>query len=200
MFERNHAMPTLTQRAALGAIAALGLACATPAFAVDIDSAYTDLDIDQCTTMEADDFGVTWACPGYKGIPVMVSESDLRNTISFGFDPESEPAAHQTMPPFNSLGGQIEWRISNKEGQWKPFATIVRFVVDNGPGGEPPKKGEVLVVTQIKPKATCHIAYIDALNNPDPNALARKAADEKAGSFDCDKEPEIIGKFDAWVK
>jgi hypothetical protein len=193
-------MPTLIERAALGAIAALGLFAAPPAFAVDIQSAYTDLDIEQCTTIKSDDFGSLWACPGYKGIPVRVAESDLRNTISFGLDSGHERAAEQTMPPFNSLGGKIEWRISNKEGQWKPFATIVRFFVDNGSGGEPQKQGQVLVVTQVKPGATCHIAYIDALANPGANEMAQKAADEKAGNFDCAKEPEIVGEFKAWGK
>jgi hypothetical protein len=193
-------MPTLIGRAAPGAIAALVLFAAVPVLAADIQSAYTDLDIEQCTTIQADDFGALWACPGYKGTPVRVTEGDLRNTISFGLDSGAERAAEQTMPPFNSLGGKIEWRISNREGQWKPFAAIVRFFVDNGTGAEPQKQGQVLVVTQVKPGATCHIAYIDALANPDANAMAQKAADEKAGDFDCAGEPEIIGEFKAWGK
>jgi len=56
-------------------------------------------------------------------------------------------------------------------------------------------------VTKLAPGATCHIAYVDALANPDANDLARKAADEKASDFDCDKdEPEFVGKFEAWER
>ena len=61
-------------------------------------------------------------------------------------------------------------------------------------------EGQVLVVTKIAPGATCHVAYVDALANPDANELARKAADEKAVDFDCENEPEIVGKFEAWER
>jgi hypothetical protein len=68
---------------------ALTVTCATPAFAQSgFTSAYTDLDIDQCLVLEADDFGASWACPGYKGFPVKVQEGDLRFSISYGFEPE----------------------------------------------------------------------------------------------------------------
>jgi hypothetical protein len=56
-------------------------------------------------------------------------------------------------------------------------------------------------VTKIVPGATCHIAYIDALANPDANELARKTADAKAKDFDCETgEPEYVGKFEAWER
>jgi len=193
-------MPINFARAALFTLASLGVAGASPTHAVDIDSAYTDLDIDQCTTMHSDDFGSVWACPGYKGIPVRIAEGDLRFLVSYGLESAHERAAEQSLPPFNSIGGKIEWRISNKEGQWKPFATILRFFVDKGQGDAPEKQGQVLVVTQIKAGATCHIAYVDALANTDANAMAQKVADEKAGSFDCKNEPEFVGTFSAWKR
>lgn len=193
-------MPLSPAGAALFAITGLGLAALSPAIGATIESAYSDLDIAQCTTVQSDDFGSVWACPGYKGIPVRVAEGDLRFLISYGLESAHERAAEQSLPPFNTVGGKIEWRITNSEGQWKPIATILRFFVDKGQGEALDKQGQVLIVTQIKEGATCHIAYIDALANKDANVLAQKVADEKAGSFDCTKEPEIVGAFSAWER
>lgn len=178
--------------AALGVLASAGQAAAQPA-----QSNYTDVDLNQCTVIESDDFGTMWACPGYRGIPVMISEVDLRMMVSYGLTSTTEKAAQQTLPPFNRLGDKIEWRVSMAEGHLKPFATILRFLTQRE-GTEKP--GEVLVVTRLAPGATCQIAYVDALANPDANAMARKFADEKAAGFDCKKEPEYVGKFEAWER
>jgi hypothetical protein len=97
------------------------------------------------------------------------------------------------------LGPKIEWRLSNKTGGYKPFATILRFYVQRlDDAGNEKSEGQVLVVTKVEPGATCQIAWIDALANPNANELARQAADEKAADFDCANEPEIVGKFEAW--
>ena len=46
---------------------------------------YTALNLNiDCTVMESDDFGSMWACAGLKGMPVMVSEGDLRMFVSYG--------------------------------------------------------------------------------------------------------------------
>ena len=169
------------------------------ALAQQIESSYTDLDLNiHCTVIQSDDFGSTWACPGLKGMPVMVSESDLRMAVSYGLNSTAEKAAKQRLPPPNRLGDKIEWRVSNAEGHWKPFATILRFFTK---AEERDAEGQVLVVTRIEPGATCHIAYVDALANPDADELARKVADEKAKGFDCaTAEPEYVGKFEAWKR
>jgi hypothetical protein len=166
------------------------------ASAQTVISTYTDVDLDTCTVVSADDFGATWACPGYKGIPVMIGEGDLRFFVSYGLTSTTERAAEQTLPPFNHLGPRIEWRIGNVGGQITPFATILRFFVARPDGEE--GEGQVLVVTRLGPGATCHVAYIDASANPNANELARKAADETAQDFDCADEPDIIGAFAAW--
>ncbi|MDB5542033.1 MAG: hypothetical protein JWQ89_3760 [Devosia sp.] len=177
---------------------AAGIMLAGPSAAQQIESSYTDVDLDQCTVIQSDDFGSRWACSGLKGMPVMIAEGDLRMFVSYGLTSTTEKAAEQTLGPFNRLGDKIEWRVSNAEGSWKPFATILRFFTKREEG-EP--EGQVLVVTKIAPGATCHIAYVDALANPDPNGLARKAADTRAKDFDCAKdEPEYIGKFEAWER
>jgi hypothetical protein len=176
----------------LGAASALLLAM--PAQAA-FNSAYSDIDLDQCLVLDSDDFGTQWACPGYKGYPMQVSEGDLRFSIRYGFNIDKEPRG-QTLGPFNELGPKLEWRLSNASGRWLPIATIMRYHTADPESGE--NKGQVLVVTQLVEGNTCHIAYIDALANDNANELARQAAD-KSGKFDCAKdEIETIGAFKAW--
>lgn len=159
------------------------------------NSAYTDINLDQCLVLDSDDFGSSWSCPGYKGYPLMISEGDLRFSLRYGFNIDKEPGG-QTLGPFNHLGPKLEWRLSNRLGRWMPVATIVRYFTADPETGE--DKGQVLVVTQLVEGNTCHIAYVDALANPDANELARKAADG-SGDFDCQSnEVETIGKFEAW--
>jgi len=184
-------------KAGRAALMAAGFASlAGTASAQTVISTYTDIDLDTCTVVSADDFGATWACPGYKGIPVMIGEGDLRFFVSYGLTSTTERAAEQTLPPFNRLGPRIEWRIGNVAGAITPFATILRFFVARPDGEE--GEGQVLVVTKLGPGATCHVAYVDALANSNANELARKAADESAQDFDCANEPDIIGEFAAW--
>lgn len=161
----------------------------------------TPLDLDLCTVVQSDDFGSTWACNGHKGIPVMIAERDQRFMVSFGLTSTTEPAAKQTLPPFNQLGGKIEWRISNASGAYMPFAAIVPYLTEKPETGkEPGPEGRILVVTRIEMGATCQIAWIDAVANADAPELARKTADEKAPDFDCTKPPEIVGAFGAWER
>jgi len=144
-----------------------------------------------------DDFGSTWACPGLKGMPVMVRESQRRFSVSYGLTSTTEKAAGQVLKPESRLGEEIEWRVSNVDGSYRPFATILKFLTKPEGEGE---EGQVLVVTKVAPGATCHVAYVDAVANPDAEKLAQQAADEKARDFDCTKEPEFIGKFEAWTR
>lgn len=168
-----------------------------PAHAQLFNSSYTELKFEDCTVIDTDDFGSTWACPGLKGMPVMARESKLSFRISYGLTSTTEKAAEQTLPVENHPGEEIEWRVSNAEGSYKPFATILKFFTKPEGEGEP---GQVLVVTKVSPGATCQVAYVDAVANPDAEQLAQKAADEKARDFDCAQEPEIIGKFGAWKR
>lgn len=177
----------------------LGLAVsAGSAAAQGNQSAYTDLDLDQCLVMHSDDFGSSWACPGYRGYPVRIAEGDLRFFVSYGFGAPEQPAAGQTLGPFNTLGPKIEWRLRNEGGTWRPFATILRYrldAVEDYPGGE------VLVVTQLGdgPGTQCQIAWVDARANADANELAREAADTLAGDFPCgDSMPRVMGEFAAF--
>lgn len=151
-------------------------------------SAYTDINLDECLVLKADDFGASFSCPGYKGFPLYIAEGDLRFFVSYGFGALDEMAAGQTLPPFNTIGEKLEWRLSNKTGDFKPFATILRYYTQSGDGSEP--DGQVLVVTKIEEGNTCHVAYIDARLTPNANEEARRWADEASESFDC-QEDEI---------
>jgi hypothetical protein len=185
----------MRQLVLLGAMLTALVAPAQAAF----ESAYTDLDLDDCLLLEADDFGARWSCPGYRGYPMFVAEGDLRFFVGYGFEAPRSVAAGQTLPPFNYLGPRVEWRLSNATGRWLPVATIVRFFTDIEAGQG---SNQVLVVTQIDwqdEDNSCHIAYIDATANADANQMARDAADRLAGTFECaGSEIERIGPFEAF--
>ena len=85
---------------------------ASPAFANEKASAYTDIDLGACRSEPADpddplESGVWW-CKGYAGMQVRLSEGDLRFYVSYGADAANEVAASETLPAFNTIGGKIE--------------------------------------------------------------------------------------------
>jgi len=135
-------------------------------------------------------------CPGKDGLVVLIAEDDLREVVSVGRNRKAaaeEPAAKVWFAPFNSSERTVEWRSAGS----KPFAMIQRWhIADNN---DPDKQGRpntkaMLVVTRLPPGPVCHVAYIDAVANPTANERARKAADELARGFTCDKdEVKIVG-------
>ncbi|WP_051334849.1 hypothetical protein [Bradyrhizobium sp. Ai1a-2] len=141
--------------------------------------------------------GTTQVCPGKSGLVVLITEDDLRETVSVGRDRAAaakEPAAEAWFAPFNSTEPTVEWRTANG----KPFAIIQRWHIADG--SDPDKDGRpntkaMLTVTRLPPGAVCHVAYVDAKANPDANQLARKAADESARDFQCGKDQvKIVGQ------
>lgn len=163
---------------------------ALPAQAMNTDSIYTDLNIDDCLVLQADDFGASFACPGYKGYPVWVAEGDLRFFVSFGFGAPDEIAAGQTLPAFNTVHTVLEWRMTNQSGDWRPFATILRWFSDDGVPDT--KDFETLIVTKIEPGNTCQVARIDASVTANANQIARDIADADARGFDCATDQIIM--------
>lgn len=162
-----------------------------PVAAQQIDSAYTKIDLAKCTPYESYELGQSWACDGYKGLPVFVAEDDLRMFVSYGVNAPDEMAAHQTLPAFNTINETLEWRLVRQSGRWEPFATILRFFTQSGDGSEP--DGQILVVTKLAEGNTCHIAYIDARLTRDANVLARHFADTLAPVFDCEiDDPAVV--------
>jgi hypothetical protein len=167
-----------------------------PAGAAELVSETTDLYVNRCTVLESDEFGQAVACPGLNGYPVIIIEGDMQMYVSFGLKSESEKAARQTLPTVTWLDGEMEWLLPPDDSMAPPIATILRWFTQVEQAAP---AGEVLVVTQLKSGATCHIAYVDALANKNANELARQAAGDLAGDFDCENtRPQIYGEFAAF--
>lgn len=170
------------------------LVVASPAGAAEFVSAYTDVDVDDCQMISSDEVGGTWQCEGLDGYPVTISEGDLRMTVSYGENAMDEVAMSQGFGPFNRLGAKMEW-LAPKDDPDKPVATILRWYLQKSEGlGE----SQILVVTQLEPGAVCQVAWVDATANKNANDLAREAAAELAGDFDCGGMPKIYGEFEAF--
>jgi hypothetical protein len=183
---------------AVAAGAALG--ALSPANAQTFSSSYTSSAPKDCRAIGKPselDGSTTRVCSGTAGLVVLISEGDLRETVSVGRNRAAaarEPAAQGWFGPFNSTTNTVEWRAVDG----KPFAIIQRWhIADNS---DPDKNGRptakpMLVVTTLPPGIVCHVAYIDAQANPNPNELARKAADDLARKFECGKdEVHVIGE------
>ena len=138
--------------------------------------------------------GATWACDGLDGYPVVISEGDLRMTVSYGANAMDEVAMSQGFGAFNRLGAKMEW-LTPADDPGHPVATILRWYLQKGEG---PGESQILVVTQLTPGAVCQVAWVDATANRNANELARDAATELAGDFDCGGMPRVYGAFEAF--
>jgi hypothetical protein len=158
-----------------------------------IGSSYTSTAPKDCRVRSAGngvDDSTIRVCPGKDGLVVVISEDDLRETVSVGrnrLGASKEPAAQTWFGPFNSTTNTIEWRAANG----RPYAIIQRWHIadnaDQDKDGRPIAK-PMLAVTRLSPGPVCHVAYIDVQANPNANELARKAADEIARHFKCGKD------------
>ena len=175
-----------------------------PAVAAEFVSRYTSADLGTCrkfaSVKVADtEPGASWVCGGAAGYLVVVSEDDLRVTVSVGKSitaARREPAAGQGFGPFNFTSATLEWR--SRKGDGTPFAIIQRWTIsdaENPSQDGRPGRAALLVVTRLPPGPVCHVAYVDVAANRQANSLARRAADESARSFDCHKdEVRIMGQ------
>jgi hypothetical protein len=156
-------------------------------------SRYVKFDLDKCTVVERDEESgsVVQHCKGADGFAFYVADGDLRFFLSYGPNGREQRSFRQTLPPFNSINDMLELR--SLIGAKEPHATILRYFTDSGMGDGSPK-GQVLVVTKLDGIDACHMAYVDALANPNANELARQAADS-GETFNCaTDEPRIVGK------
>jgi hypothetical protein len=170
-----------------------------PSNAQSLGSTYTSTAPKDCRRVGKPsefDGSTTRVCPGKAGLVVLIAEDDLREVVSVGRNRNAaaeEPAAKVWFHPFNSTEYTIEWRADGT----KPFAIIQRWHIADGTDldkqGRPNTK-TMLAVTRLPPGPVCHVAYVDAVANPNANALARQAADDFARGFQCGKnEVKIIG-------
>jgi hypothetical protein len=173
----------------------IGLGCAA---AQSVGSSYTSTAPKDCRQIGKPGIGgsTTRICPGKDGMMVLIAGDDLREVVSVGRNRKvaaAEPAAQARFATFNSSETTVEWRAAAT----KPFAIIQRWHIADG--NDPDTQGRpntkaMLVVTRLPPGQVCHVAYVDAIANPNANELARKAADDLAREFDCDKdEVKIVG-------
>jgi hypothetical protein len=154
------------------------------------ESVYVEFNLDRCDIIKRvkETGSIVQRCPGLPGFPIFIAEDDLRFFVGYGPNGQKQKVFGQTLPPFNTIHNKIEFRV--RRGGKSPFASILRYFTDPG-DGQP--KGQILVVTKIEGREACHIAYIDASKDPDPNAKARLAADTKAAGFRCERdEPEDL--------
>ena len=197
-----HRQPIVPAAAALFAAA---FALISPAGAQTFSSSYTSSAEKDCRTIGKPgepNGSTTQVCPGKSGLVVVVSEDDLRQTVSVGPDhvaAAKEPAAETWFAPFNSTGQTVEWRAVDG----KPFAIIQRWLIadnnDLDKAGTPTSK-PMLAVTRLPPGPVCHVAYVDGQANRNANELARQAADEFARDFKCGKdEVKVVGEKGAAV-
>ena len=178
------------QAAACLVLAAVLVPDATHAVTRFQRSLFTIIDLKNCTRLEAGGS----LCTGLEDFPVYLSQADGRTFMSAGHDAPKTRAATQALdlPSTPFLQGRtratVEWRFTIKSQRPAPYAMIVRYFTR-----EAGKRGETLVVTRIAGNETCHVAHIDALNNPDAIVTARRIADERAREFDCSRDPILNG-------
>ena len=167
----------------------------TGSLAQEWQSHYTDIALEECTLLSTYELGATWACPGYKGYPLMIMEGDLRFFVSYGFGAPDEMAARQSFPQFNTIGERLEWLTEEHvERGSMPQATILRYYLEPFEMDDP--IDQVLVVAKIEPGNTCRVAQVDALRNQDANSLAREAAVKFVPGWDCETmTPQTIGQW-----
>jgi hypothetical protein len=189
---------------ATAALFAAAFSLISAASAQTFSSSYTSTAPKDCRTVgkPGDNGSTTQVCPGKSGLVVLISEDDLRQTVSVGpnrIAASKEPAAEAWFAPFNSTANTVEWRAVDG----KPFAIIQRWLIadnnDLDKAGTPTSK-PVLAVTRLPPGPVCHVAYIDGQANRNANELARQAADEFARDFKCGKdEVKVVGEKGAAV-
>jgi len=165
-------------------------------------SQYTSADVTKCRKFErvqvADtEYAAGWVCKGLAGYVVVVSEEDLRTTVSVGKSIKAavaEPAASQGFAPFNFTYDTVEWRGTASAA---PFAIIQRWNISDHEHPDRdgrPGRNALLIVTRLPPGPVCHVAYVDVKANRAPNVLARQAADAFARGFDCTNDKvRIVG-------
>ena len=166
--------------------------------AQEVESVYTNLDMeDDCEWTTGDYDGGSAVCAGYGGYPVYLAEGDLRMSAQFGEVAEAH-MFHDGFTGFNYVNDVVEWRIEDGV----PYATILRWFINYPDADGNNLEAQTLVVSTVADPAapaaertSCHVAYIDALANPDPNQMARQVAHLAAKTFRCGVDvPIYVGQ------
>ena len=168
---------------------ALSVFCLWPiaASAAEYSSTYTAFDLDRCKVIEKGDeyvYAGTWACKGYAGIDIIQASSDDRTYVAFGQNGREHCAFRKTFNRFNTALSPVEWRLKNG----KPIAAIERWSVVTDDEGH---SVTWLVINALRGNDSCHVHYV-AGSYPDANADARRAADDLAEDFNCERDAPTV--------
>ena len=160
--------PSMIGALALGASLAAGAARAEEGF-----SRYTALDLDACQILAQDreHGGVALRCSGDNGVPLYVSEGDLRFTVAVG-EPEG---GFVTPAPFNWLGDTVEWRYGRGERGLR--AVIIRYYLSNPEGDGVGSTELAVIAAPTAERPSCYLAFIKPDEKPSQNEAAREVAD-----------------------
>jgi hypothetical protein len=171
------------------------LSCAGSAVAAEeLVSAFTSTKPALCrktnsVVVACDEYASTRVCPGKAGYVVIVHDDDLRTTVTVmktGKTASKAVVAGSGSGGFSSVHDAVEWR--SVKGAAEPFAVILRWSVgdpDNATKDGYRKDLPFLFVARLAPGPICTVAYVDTTAKQDSNALARRAADERARDFKC---------------
>jgi hypothetical protein len=159
-----------------------------------VKSLYTVVDLGACKEVTSVTRNDARVCEGLPGYPVYVVEDARKVYLSVGSNAAASRAAQQTLSAANTVfepgtkRTTVEWRFIIRDEKPVPYATIIRYFT-----GEGSQRGEVLVVMRVAGGGACHVAYVDALANPDAMVLAREAADVQGRAENCPPKPAILG-------
>lgn len=176
-------------------LSAISAALATAAHAEQVTSRYTDLDLDRCTLVEHQDEGGYWRydCGPAFGYRVEYTVFDARDSLSLirGNTKIDLPSWEVTNGAFNSLGTKLEWRGVVADGEFRPFAQILRVLVSIPTDEGDWDQRNVLMVSKIQGDTACLVGTVDARVHADANARARQLADSRARSFRCGTDAAV---------
>ena len=155
------------------------------------DSAYVRV-FENCTMTESQEDPVTFSdCAGYGDWMVYIVAGE--HGVAVAYSDRGRQAQWTRNPPrvgiFQDLGQVSEWRLDDAG---TAFATIQRSIFT---GYEEGDGGQYLTVTALRasgPVGGCHVAYVEASQQPGANQIARDAADYLAPDWQCGVDEAIV--------
>ena len=173
---------------------------AGPAAAGSIESAYTSIDDKEACALvglgaEGEGDWAETVCTGFRGFPVIISYGDARESVFYGFPPDTDDrfANWESFGSFNSVGPKIEWRYERDGERVLPFATIHRWFVSEPEDST--KSTQVLVVEKVgtlPERQGCVVGYVVATGDPRANEKAREIADGQVRGFVCGSDEPVV--------
>jgi hypothetical protein len=154
------------------------------------ESSYTSLSEASCRTIAADESEITTKqhCPGFGPWGVIVTETDLRQSITLTRDGKEYPLAfwRTVSPAWSILGEVAEWRYISSSPD-SPFAMIVRLNLSENPAA-PDVMTSYLVISKLSETGICVVGKVPPVEGGQQNRLARDIAD-KALTRPCLSDP-----------